>query len=211
MKFLVVAAFDPELVRFRELAGALAWRRHPWAVEVLGVGVVDAAVEMTRCIASHAPSHALLLGTCGSLRAAAAPTGAVVCASRARLTAEAGAELPPQMRTEQALDPALHAALVAAGARSVVVANTVGVTTDDLAAARLAESADVEHLEAFAFARACTAHGIAGGVVLGVANAVGSRGRAEWRANHLAASARAADLAWRLLSRGFAPSSRSAR
>ena len=192
MKFLVVAAFDPELLRFRELA------TEELAVETIGVGLVDAAAGMTRCVTRHAPTHAVLLGTCGGLRVA---TGEVVCAARARLVVDAGAELPPPMLrvAEVDLDRALHDAFAAAGAKSVQIANTVGVTIDDAVAARLAAESDVEHLEAYAVARVCAQAGVAAGAVLGVANAVGSRGREEWRANHVEAAARAAELAFRAI------------
>jgi nucleoside phosphorylase len=190
VKFLVLAAFDPELVRFRELV------MDEIACDAVGVGLVDAAAGVTRCILRHRPTHVLLIGTCGGLRIA---TGEVVCGSRARLVAPKGEELPPPLVSDQDFDAELTATLVSAGAKCVQIANTVGVTTDDVAAARLAEEHDVEHLEAFAFARACASLGVAAGVVLGVANAVGSAGRAEWRANHVAASARAADVAWRAI------------
>ena len=62
-------------------------------------------------------------------------------------------------------------------------------------AARLAGCGDVEHLEAFGFARACAAEGLPCGAVLGVANMVGGRGRAEWLAHHASASDDAADVA----------------
>ena len=158
---------------------------------------------MTRCVARHRPDLALLLGTAGVLPRSDAPAlGEVVVASAVRLVDAAildgTAQLPAPMPAAATLDGAVHAALVAAGARSVQIANTVGITVDDALAARIAGAGgdDVEHLEAFAFARACASAGVPCGIVLGVANVVGSRGRAEWLANHTAASARAADVAW---------------
>ena len=121
---------------------------------------------------------------------------------------DGAAALPGPMPADAVFDPGLHDALVAAGARSVQIANTVGITTDDALAARLARvgegegngsAPDVEHLEAFAFARACAVAGIPCAVSLGVANVVGSKGRAEWLAGHERASAAAADVAWRAL------------
>jgi hypothetical protein len=46
----------------------------------------------------------------------------------------------------------------------------------------------VEHLEAYSVALACAAPGVPFAAVLGVANAVGARGRAEWRTHHARAS-----------------------
>lgn len=170
-------------------------------METLGVGVVEASIAMTRCIARHRPAAALLLGTCGAF---VLPVGVVVVGSSVRLVeggiVDGDAALPAPMPAAASFDSTLHDTLVSAGAKSVQIANTVGITTSDALAARLAATGDVEHLEAFAFARACAA--AEGGPVpcvaaLGVANAVGARGRDEWLANHESASAAAADLAWR--------------
>ncbi len=185
MKFLVVAAFEPELVRFRELAGTAGLAG--LAIEAIGVGVVDAAIGMTRCIARHAPTHALLLGTCGAFPGRGLSIGDVVSGRIARIACEKGAELPPPMRAEEELT-------LVPGIKSVQITNTVGITVEDRAA-----DADVEHLEAFAVARACAAHQVPCAIVLGVANMVGASGRSEWRANHVEASARAADAAFSFL------------
>ncbi len=207
-KVLVVAAWEPELARFRERleaaaatdpAGGLSFE-----VEALGVGLVEAAIGMTQCIVRHRPALALLLGTCGLLLRAdrrSSRVGDVVVGSRIRLLdggiATGTSQVPGPMPAETSLDGAVHDALVEAGARSVQIANTIGITVDDALAVRLAAGAEeVEHLEAFAFARACASAGVRCGVVLGIANVVGSNGRAEWLANHTRASASAADLAW---------------
>jgi hypothetical protein len=107
------------------------------------------------------------------------------------------------MPARATFDAAMLGALVAAGARSVHIANTLGITTDDSLASRLGHSTGpdgtppgVEHLEAFAFARACASHGVPCGAALGVANVVGASGRSEWLAGHTSASAKAADVAF---------------
>lgn len=222
LKLLVVAAWEPELTRLRQRSADV---RHgasrpvfELVLDTIGVGVVEAAVGMTQCIVRHAPAAALLIGTCGAFRTAgasgrsggpgidsgasridlgAAVAGARVCIVDAAVIA-GGAALPEPMPAVAPFDAAIHAALVAAGARSVQIANTVGITTADAHAAQLVEAGcgEVEHLEAFGFARACAAAGVPCGAVLGVANTVGASGRAEWLAGHVSASAVAADLAW---------------
>jgi nucleoside phosphorylase len=177
-------------------------------MEPIGVGLVDAAIGMTRALARHRPSLALFLGTGGTfgeVGEGGIARGQVVAGSRVHLL-DAGlvagtASLPGPMSGEALLDPEVHGALVAAGARSAQIANTVGITVDDALAARLAAARGdaIEHLEAFAFARACGAADVRCGVVLGVANTVGARGRGEWLANHTSASASAADVAWAAL------------
>lgn len=219
VKFLVVAAWEPELTRFRErLDAARSATGAPLppdldvVLDTLGVGLVEAAIAMTRCVELHRPSVALLLGTCGAfalgeragnteLRAGDVACGASVGLADASL-ADGSAGLPAPMPARSAFDAGLADALVAAGAKRVHIANTVGITTDDALAARLARSStqgspyDVEHLEAFAFARACAVAGLPCVAVLGVANAVGATGRHEWLANHVRASASAADVAF---------------
>jgi futalosine hydrolase len=199
---LVVAAWEPELLRFRQRREASGTREGLEIVlETLGVGLVEAAIATTQCVARHRPDGALLLGTCGAFPTAGLPQGTVVAAEGARLADAAVAlgtsSLPDPMPAYAAFDVALHDALVASGARSVQIANTVGITTDDELARRLsAGGSDVEHLEAFSFARACARAGVPCGAALAVANAVGSKGRAEWLAGHVGASASAADLAY---------------
>jgi nucleoside phosphorylase len=199
MKLLVVAAWEPELERFRERLGAASPAGGLEVVlDTLGVGVVDAAIATTRCVVRHRPAAVLLLGTCGAF-AAELLAGTVVVGADARLVDSAvtqgSAALPGPMAAHASFDVALHDALVAAGARSVQIANTVGITTDDALAAHLAEAsaAAVEHLEAFGLARACALADLPCATVLAVANAVGSKGRAEWLASHVRASAAAAD------------------
>jgi nucleoside phosphorylase len=203
LKLLVVAAWEPELSRFRERLAET-----PPGVELvlatLGVGLVEAAIAMTQCVAREVPAVALLVGTCGAF-GPAPRAGSVVAGSRVTLVdasiVDGTSALPAPMPAECTFDRGMHDALVAAGAKSVQIANTVGITTDDQVAARLAvgSGADVEHLEAFAFARACAAARVPCATALGVANAVGSNGRDEWLAGHVRASQEAADLAWRAL------------
>ena len=204
VKLVVVAAWEPELARFREgLAGAGSGEVEV-VLATLGVGAVEAAIGMTQCVARHAPDAALLIGTAGSLPRARGEgelaIGDVVVASAVRIVdgalLDGRAELPPPMPAVARTDAVLHGALAACGAKSVQIANPVGITVDDGLAARLGAGDDhVEHLEAFAFARACAAAQVRCGILLGIANGVGAHGRAEWLANHARASALAGELA----------------
>ncbi|MDB4944065.1 MAG: 5-methylthioadenosine nucleosidase [Labilithrix sp.] len=205
LKLLIVAAWEPELTRLREhlAASAVPAAALEVSLATIGVGVVEAALGTAQALAAHRPHVALLLGTAGALpKPDAVMVGDVVTARRVRLVEgsllEGAAELPPPMPAHAAFDERVHAQVLAAGAKSVQIANTVGITVSDALAARIVQAAagDVEHLEAFAFARACAAGGVPCGVALGIANGVGSAGRGEWLANHVAASARAADVAW---------------
>lgn len=201
---LVVAAWEPELERFCALVAedeGLA-RRTTLNMEAVGVGVVDAASGTMRCITQHRPDRVVLLGTCGAMPSSGLAVGDVVV-GRSALLADAavveGRAAMPYPAEAIPLDASLLEDLVAAGARPARIVNTVGVTTDDALATKLAELGEVEHLEAYAVARACVLAEIPCVVVLGIANVVGSSGRDEWRTHHLEASARAAEVAVRAL------------
>jgi nucleoside phosphorylase len=204
LKLLIVAAWEPELTRFRERLLAAPRADVEVVLDTLGVGLVEAAIGMTRCVERHRPAVAVLIGTCGAFAGERhVENGAVVCGAAVHLAdasvADGRAALPAPLPAAATFDAAVHAALVAGGARSVQIANTVGITTDDALAVQVAGAgvgADVEHLEAFGFARACAVAAVPCGAVLGVANVVGSAGRSEWLANQASASAHAADAAF---------------
>ncbi|MCL2723416.1 MAG: hypothetical protein FWD69_03175 [Polyangiaceae bacterium] len=201
MKLLVLSAWEPELAALRSHAAARP-DLDGVAFESVGVGLVEAAIGASRGIALLAPTHVLFVGTCGTLLPNIG-IGQVVVGADARLidvaSLSGAAEIPDLMPCEVAFDRILHDAACVAGAQSVHIANTASITVDEALAALLAQHADVEHLEAFAFARACAVHGVASGIVLGVANEVGPRGRAQWSEHHVTASARAAEVTARVI------------
>jgi nucleoside phosphorylase len=166
----------------------------------VGIGIVAAAVGTTCLLGPPRPRAVVLIGTCGAYAQpdrASPGIGEAVVASGVRLS-DAGvlsraSELPPALSTSCRTDETLRAALALGGLASVEVATTLGITVDDEVAARMARTgAEVEHLEAFSVAFACQAAGVAFAAVLGVSNLVGTNARAQWKANHLAASGAAA-------------------
>lgn len=189
----------PELERFQELLKAEP--RANVALDAMGIGLADASTGLTRCIMTRRPTHVLALGTAGAAPRSGLAIGDVVVGQSARLidpaVVEGRAALP--YSAEAPFDAAMVDALFAAGARPCVIANTLGITTDDALANKLGVLAPVEHLEAFAVARACQVLGVPSTIALGIANFVGSQGREQWRANHVAASARAAEVAFKAL------------
>ena len=202
---LIVAAFHPELAPLRSTLGERL-EGDVGGVAVLakavGIGLVNAAVGTATRLGSIRPRAVVLVGTCG-VYAGGPAVGEVVAARRVRLVepavVEGRAAIPEPVSLVAAADAAIAQALAAAGAQLADIATTLGVTTDDALAARLAQAAscEAEHLEAFAVATACAAVGVPFGAALGVANAVGSRAREEWRTNHRAAAERAAAVALR--------------
>jgi nucleoside phosphorylase len=185
---LFLAAFPPEL---------LALESHVER-DVVGVGLVEAALGAARIIERRKPTAVVLVGTAGAYPGKGASIGDVVIAARVLLVAPAGA-LVPAMPSDLATDAGL--AQRAKQVRRVTVATTLAITTDDEVARTLAATADVEHLEAFAVGRACQQANLPFTAVLGIANVVGSRGRAEWREHHERASAAACAVALSCASR----------
>ncbi|MBX3206129.1 MAG: hypothetical protein KF764_13750 [Labilithrix sp.] len=219
---LVVAAWEPELERFRELCRGGSTLDVDLEVAPIGIGLVDAASGLTRRIVARAPSLVVFVGTCGASPSSGLAIGDVVAGARVSLIEPAvveGRAAMPFASEAVELDEAMVEALVAAGARVATIASTLAVTTDDALAAALAPHGQVEHLEAYGVARACQLERgrdgaadearVRAAIVLGVANVVGARGREEWRANHVAASARAAEVAWAALAAGVRRSTRS--
>jgi uridine phosphorylase len=186
MNLLCVSAFEPELTRFRELAPA--WIR----MEPAGIGLVECAIGTAELLARHSPAEAVFLGTCGSARADLA-IGDVVFATTASLFVGPGAELVGETDLVVPMEARLRDALVAAGATPATVATSLGVTVTNELATHVSATGDVEHLEAYAFVRACVRANVPCAVVLGIANVVGAKGRGEWRANHARASKLAAE------------------
>ena len=189
----------PELQRFQELLRLKP--RSDVVLEAMGIGLADAAIGLTRCIMTRRPTHVLALGTAGAGPRSGLAIGTVVVGQSARLidaTAVEGRSALP-FSAEVPFDPGMVDAVFSAGARPCVIANTLGITTDDALAAKIGILAPVEHLEAYAVARTCQTLGVPCTIALGIANIVGSKGREQWRTNHVDASARAAEVAFRAL------------
>ncbi|HEX3772237.1 MAG TPA: hypothetical protein VHV30_15280 [Polyangiaceae bacterium] len=209
---LVLAAFDPELAPLKGILGdgldaRVGGRRI--AARTVGVGLAAAAAGASRWIGELAPRAVVLVGSCGAYAGAALAIGDVVLGGRlslADLAAVDGlAAFPPPMALVMETEGRLSDAITRAsgGVRRAPVATTLAITTDDAAAARIAHGgAEVEHLETHGVAAACAGREVPFAVVLGVANAVGSRGRAEWLANHLRAEAAACAVVAAWIQRG---------
>ncbi len=193
---LVVAAFPPELAPLRDALGTDLRRRVAGldvAAKAVGIGLATAAAGAAGRLVALRPRAVLMVGTCGAYDAVH-PVGAVVVARRVVLADSAAlrgdAAFPEPMSTEVAADRAMAEGLVANGGTPADVATTLAITTDDALATAIAAGArcSVEHLEAYGVAAACAAENVPFVAALGVANAVGSRAREEWKRHHRAAS-----------------------
>jgi futalosine hydrolase len=190
---LILAAFDSELAPLSAALGAsmtatLGGLRV--SARIAGIGLPLAAVGAASHLGELDPHAVVLLGTCGAYVGSGLAIGDVVAGRRLCLVDPASlaseAQFPEPMATVLQAHAPMTDALVALGVRATCVATTLAITIDDAAATRIARGsgAEVEHLEAQGVATACAARGVPLAVLLGVANFVGARGRAEWRANH---------------------------
>jgi futalosine hydrolase len=142
----------------------------------LGVGLIEAALGISEVLAQK-PEAIVLVGSCGAYPGTDLAIGDVVLADEAVLVTEGDL---PDIVPIRSRPPLFEMAL-----RHVRVATTTGITVDDARAAAIAKrtGASIENLEAFAVARGCERANIPLAMILGVTNTVGSKGRAEWRAN----------------------------
>jgi purine-nucleoside phosphorylase len=200
---LVVAAWPPELRGLTRLPARLGVRRG-----VVGVGPVEAAAGCARLIERVRPRMILLVGTAG-FYAGAAPRPAIgqACVagriSFACPAVAAGRAYFPQPMPVAVDGPSrLARRLAGTDAPIFDVACPPGITRSVAVARALAghSGAALENLEAFAVARAAAAARIPFAAVLGVANQVGPRAHAQWRAHAAAAAAAACARVSRFLS-----------
>ena len=191
-KLLLVGAFEPEIAPFYEHLPPDVVARS------VGIGLVEAAVGTLRALAEIDADGLVFVGTAGAFSNSG--LGLLEVAALAETSLADGsvalgrAAMVPTMASRLACDAALTAAL-APTARRVKVATTLAITTDDATAAALerATGADLEHLEAFAVARAAAERGVPFMALFGVSNAVGAHGREQWLANNARASAAVRD------------------
>jgi nucleoside phosphorylase len=210
---LILAAFAPELAplsaAFGGRADATVGERRV-VTRIAGIGLPAACVGSSAHLGELEPRAVVLVGTCGAYRGAGLSIGDLVVAGALRLVDTAAiagtAQFPEPMGIAAETDPSLAGALCALGARRCCVATTLAITIDDEAAARIAQGvgAEAEHLEAQGVAMACASRGVPFVSVFGVANLVGSAGRAEWLANHQRAEEAAGALVLRWIHGGAA-------
>ncbi len=210
---LILAAFAPELAPFKALigegrSGEVAGLHV--AAKPVGIGLVSAATGAAARVDAVQPRAVVLVGTCGAYPGGPLQVGDVVVARSVSLidplVEEGRAAFPEPMSERIETHRAMSAALGASGAPNADVATTLALTTDDALAKKLglATETDVEHLEAYAVASACASLNVPFAAVLGVANIVGSEGRAQWRREHPSVSDKVAQRVARWLQAGAA-------
>ncbi len=195
---LVVAAWAPELLRLRALLRLGPPLNRPVFTEVVGVGLVEAAIGTATAIAVHRPTRVILVGTAGlfpgqksglelgdvfSVKAAALGSGSVL-----RGTAYWPAPMPTVITSKSQ-----KTRLVALN-----VACPAGITRSQMLGRVLSQglTADAETLETFAFARAAARAEVPWEAFLGITNQVGPNAHGQWLAHAKSAAAAACEVAY---------------
>lgn len=204
---LIAAAFEPELdplvpILGSGLSGTVRGIRI--MARPVGIGLPLAAAGISNRVTVLRPRAVLMIGSCGAYPSRGRAIGDVVAARTIHLVEPAvvadEAGFPRAMSVREEADAAMSAGLAQYGASLASIATTLAVTTSATLSAKIAErcECDVEHLEAFAGAAACSKERIAFTTVLGVANIVGPSGREQWKANGAAAHSAAVRvvMAW---------------
>jgi len=170
----------------------------PLAGEALGVGPVVVAARMATLLAQRRPDAVLLLGTAGSYPDGPA-IGEPIAARRVGLSpsvAAMGLGYVPRPPVPLVCDPRMTSA-IAAEKHDVLTVSAI--TTDPTLTQRLADSWQVEHMEAYGVAVACAQAGVPFACCLGIANAVGPDAHMEWLMHRNAAQDRAREAVAALL------------
>jgi nucleoside phosphorylase len=202
---LILAAHPLELAGFSAVLGsnaqfAVADVRVTCAT--IGVGLLAAAAGAALRLRDVQPRAVLLVGSCGIYpKRPFVPLQPVIPAQISLLEPYAlvdEAEFPAPMVLSHATHLALSEGLAshAQGALRGALGTTLSITTDDEAAHALGDlsDCDAENLEASAVASACAEPGLPFTCLTIATNAVGSRGREQWRAHHASAAERAARI-----------------
>jgi nucleoside phosphorylase len=204
---LVAAAYPPELDGLESIVGSERLASGQLVMRAIGIGLVEAAAGATRAIAelqAGGIDRIVFVGTAGVLPGASLSIGSIVVARKALLCARPIERLPGIMPQEVDAERRLADAVAAAvNAPQVTVACTLGITSDDVEAARLAAmGAAVEHLECFAVLAAAARAAIPATAILAIANSVGARAAEEWLAHRKDAEAAAKQALAKVLSLG---------
>lgn len=210
---LVLAAYAPELAGMRRLLGDQLYGNVSGVTvscKAVGIGLPNATAGTTMRLLQLRPRAVVLVGTCGNYPGVALHVGDPVVGRRVllvdRVEVEQRGAMPEPIGRSIECNPMIALGLGNGRSPQHDVANTLGVTTDDLLAARIgaAIGGGVENLEAFGIANACALQNVPFACVLGVSNLVGSNGREEWRSRHKGAALAACEVINRWLGSGAA-------
>ena len=169
--------------------------------EPLGVGPVVTAARMATLLRERTPSGVVMVGTAGAYQGGPA-VGTAVVAERVGLSegvAAMGLGYVPRAPQPLVCDARLLERL--AGPR-VSVLTVSAITTDSVLAGRLSDGWQVEQMEAYGAAVACSQAGVPFAAVYGISNVVGPDAHTQWLAYRNEAQLKALEVVAPLLQGG---------
>ena len=206
-RWLVLAAWPPELAELRRLMKQRSLASNQLFARTTGVGLVEAAIGATAAIAEVSPDAVMFIGTAGiySGRRPDLALAGVVAARRLVLSADGvatgDAYLPPAVPARQETTLTLRRIAAAAGLLLADVACPLAITSRSTALGHGAATCDVENLEAFAVARAAATAGLPFAAILGISTPVGPSAHATWKRNAARAAAAACRAALEVIAK----------
>lgn len=165
--------------------------------EALGVGPVVAGIAAGAWLERARPTAVVLLGTCGAYPGGPA-VGAVVASARLGLGSAAAAVGLGYVPMAPGPIEGAEWLLERVGVPRVRVLTVQAVSTAAALVAAFGAEWEVEHMEAYAVARACADRRVPFVALLGVANRVGPDAHAEWVRNRREVEAAMVAVAGRL-------------
>lgn len=166
----------------------------------LGVGPVVAAAAAGAMLVRENPRAVVLVGTAGTY-AGGPPIGAVVAAGTLGLASTAAARGLGYVPMAPGLLTVNSWLFEAAGVPAARVLTVAAITTDPALAAEYGREWEVEHMEAYAVAHACSVAEVPFLALLGITNDVGPDAHRQWLANRDAAQEAVQAVVGRMLQR----------
>ena len=170
----------------------------------LGVGPIEAGLSMASLLGKTNPDAVIFLGSAGLYPGHdELQIGSVIVSERhhwrhaAQVTGDGYVPKPPQ---PIACAPHL---VRATGLPAVDVVTVSAITTSPDIATQFSRTAPVEHMEAWAVARACEKVGVPMIAVLGLANIVGPQAHEQWLVHRAEAEKSAQAVVERMVRTGF--------
>lgn len=173
---LIVGAFPPELG---------SWIQKPprgWEARVVGIGGLEAALNMPQLLDSIQPTHVLFMGTCGVFDASKFPLGSFV-EVRSAVVRNFGEQQGHVFNLPNIVSNWTASFLLNKHPLVTAVA-PAAITLTHLAAQELMLHGDVENLEVASIFAACHKAGVPVGACLAISNEVNEQGHAQWLECH---------------------------
>lgn len=216
-RWLVLSAWDPELVELRRLLKLS--KTSTVITACAGVGLVEAAMGAALLIAREEPDAVLFLGTAGLHKGhlPGVDLGGVVAARELRLwsanVASGRAYFPAPLPATLQPTADLLGLAGRLGLPLASVACPLGISTQAVRSPRVPRKAapDVENLEAFAVGRAAARLGLPFMAILGISNLVGAAAHAQWKKHAQAAAAAACRTGYTFMAESRRPVHLAAR